>query len=113
MTSTVVPAPLRDERGTRPPRVSQEAGRTVIWLEGEQDSVTVSVLRTLLAGAAAGNDGDVVVDLGQVTFIDASIVGALVRGQNLLRPAGRELVLREPPPFIGRVIEICGLGLLQ
>jgi hypothetical protein len=56
----------------------------------------------------------VVVDLSAVTFMDASIVGALVGSRNRLRSKSQSLELRAPSPRALRVIQLCGLvGLVQ
>jgi anti-anti-sigma factor len=53
--------------------------------------------------------GEVVVDLGDVDFMDASIVRVFVAAEHELRTGGRSLVLRSPSRSARRVLELCGL----
>jgi anti-sigma B factor antagonist len=56
------------------------------------------------------NDAPVVdVDLGAVTFIDSSGLGALVRAHHLAADSGRELRLAAVPAPVSRVLELSGL----
>jgi anti-anti-sigma factor len=53
--------------------------------------------------------GVVDVDLGGVTFIDSSGLGALVRLQRSATAAGRGLRLTHVPRSVARVLELTGL----
>ena len=110
--SVVARSPSWDEvaREARPPPVvRREATRTVVSLRGEQNMNTAIDLAKALAAASAAGDGDVVVDLSKVQFMDAAIVTALVRGRNILRSQSRELMLRAPSGLLGRLLYLCGL----
>jgi anti-anti-sigma factor len=52
-------------------------------------------------------EGDVVVDVGEVSFIDVSGCRALVRAATRLR-GGRRLVLAHPPRQLVRTLSLCG-----
>ena len=105
---------LRPGDATPVPHISREAGHTVVWLQGEQDAASVRGLCHVLAAESASSDADIIVDLTDVTFIDAATVGALLRGRNFLRSRSRELTLRSPPRCARRVLDVCGLNdLLQ
>jgi anti-sigma B factor antagonist len=92
-----------------PPMVRRDGTRTVVSLRGEQNMNTAIDLAKALTAASAAGDGDVVVDLSKVQFMDAAIVTALVRGRNILRSQSRELMLRAPSGFAGRLLYLCGL----
>jgi anti-anti-sigma factor len=96
----------------RPPVAAMErdGDRTVVLLAGELDIATVEVLTQILAKAIAIDDGDLVVDLSQVTFIDASTLAVLVRGRDFMRLQSREFQVRAPSVFVRRVLEVCGLA---
>ena len=99
---------------TRPPRVSRDCGRAVIWLDGEHDIATVAVVADVLARVTAADDGDVMVDLSGATFFDAATVSSLVHARNLLILGSRHLTLRSPRSFQQRVLGVCGLsGLVE
>ena len=87
-----------------------EADSTVVWVGGEQDVATRRGLaRTVARAARADRAPVVVVDLSAVTFMDASIVGALVASRDQLRARAQSLQLRAPSPRALRVLQLCGL----
>ena len=77
---------------------ARDADRTVVWLRGEHDICTVPALSQILARAIALDDGDLVVDLSGVQFMDASTVGVILRARDFLRLQSRSLALRSPSP---------------
>ena len=83
--------------------------RIVVWLRGDQDISTVADLSERLDVAAALGKGNLVVDLRQVHFIDAATVRVLVHCAARLRLQSRWLRLRDPQPFVRRVLGLCGL----
>ena len=92
------------------PWVSADGGRTVVWLSGEYDMATLSVLAEGFAAAIALDDADLVVDLTEVQFIDAATIGLLIRARNFLRPRSRHLTVRNPPRCAQRILNVCGLS---
>jgi anti-anti-sigma factor len=92
------------------PRVSPEGDRTVVWLSGECDSATLTVLAKRFATAIAVDDADLVDDLAEVQFIDAATIGLFIRARNFLRRRSRQLTLRNPPRCAQRVLDVCGLA---
>jgi anti-sigma B factor antagonist len=88
--------------------------RTVLSVDGEQDLATCPDLLERVDLAAAETDGDIVLDMSGVTFMDASTVGAIVLASNRLRGASRALRLRSPSSCVQRVLDVCGLcGLIE
>jgi anti-anti-sigma factor len=73
-------------------------------VSGEVDLATAPRLRGLLSQAARSAIGPVEVDLGNVSFCDASGVNALVAARAVLSALGRQLVLRNVPVQIARVL---------
>ena len=92
------------------PFVSREGERSVVWLAGEQDLATVPLLIRTLAAVTARDHADLVVDLGEVSFVDARTLGVLIRGRRVLRDLSRDLTLRAPSRFARRVLELCGVA---
>ena len=87
---------------------------TVVWVRGAHDVASRVHLSVTIAQAARFNDGDLVVDLSGVTFMDVSTMGALVVARNRLAQRDRRLVFRAPTPRALRVIDLCGQrGLLD
>jgi anti-sigma B factor antagonist len=92
-----------------PPDVRREGDRMVVSLRGEQDMSTAPSVADALAAATAVGDGDVVVDLSDVQFMDAAIITELARGRTALRSESRALMLRAPSRFAQRLLGVCGL----
>ncbi len=90
-------------------RMSREGNRVVVWLHGDQDILTVDIVRDILAAELSASDDDVVVDLGEVTFIGSATLGAFVAARAAMRKRGRELTLRAPQRRTRRLLEVCGL----
>lgn len=89
---------------------ARDADRTVVWLRGEHDICTVPALSQILARAIALDDGDLVVDLSGVQFMDAATVGVILRARDFLHLQSRSLALRSPSPFAARILDLCELG---
>ena len=89
---------------------ARDADRTVVWLRGEHDICTVAALSQILARAIALDDGDLVVDLSGVQFMDAATVGVILRARDFLRLQSRSVALRSPSPCAARVLDLCELG---
>ena len=54
--------------------------------------------------------GDIVVDLSQLVFADASLTFDLAILAQRLRKQGRRLLLRDPQPQIAKLFELVGLS---
>jgi anti-sigma B factor antagonist len=83
--------------------------RTVV-VSGEVDIASVD---ELLREAYACLDGPAVVceiDLGAVTFIDSSGLGALVRIRNVAHERGKDVVLANVPDSVVRLFAVTGLA---
>lgn len=83
----------------------------IVVLSGEHDLGTVPKLRDAL-GEAAGNGSAVVVDLCDATFVDSSILGALLEARRSAIEADRSFAVAcdgqsEP---VRRVLEVTGLA---
>ena len=74
----------------------------VYTVTGEIDASTVGQLKEQLDGA----EGDVVVDLSGVEFIDSSGLRVLIGAQQELEAKGASLVLRSPSRAVQRLFEL-------
>jgi anti-sigma B factor antagonist len=84
----------------------------VVLVRGEHDIYTAPALRDRLDEALGTGSAGVVVDLSGATFLDSSILGALLeaRRQALERSHGYAVCLGETPePGVARILEITGL----
>jgi anti-sigma B factor antagonist len=83
-----------------------DGSATLLHLGGELDITARDDLRTAILAALA--DGDVVIDLDDVTFIDSEALGALIDGYNHARakPAGFRVVNAQG--LVARVLKVSG-----
>jgi len=78
-----------------------------VTLHGELDVASADGLADSLVELAGST---VVVDLSDLTFMDSSGIGALVRARNRIRGDGLgELVLTRPGAIVRKTLEIVGL----
>jgi anti-sigma B factor antagonist len=81
---------------------------------GEADRFTIPVLRQALDDAAAQGPARVIVDLDQLTFLDASSLGVLVDARRQLSAAGGTLHVRCRTDQHLRLLSLTGLdGMLE
>jgi anti-sigma B factor antagonist len=83
-------------------------GRSIVYVRGELDVYTATLLRRSLAELIAGGARQVVIDLRDLSFISATGLGVLVGAAQRLRHHGGSLVLRSTTPSVRRLIELTG-----
>jgi anti-sigma B factor antagonist len=81
----------------------------VVGLRGEHDLATRAAVSAAIGAKLVLGQGDLVIDLSGVTFMDASTVGVIVDARTALGRRNRDLVLRNPSSCARRLIELCGL----
>ena len=87
-----------------------ETGTVVIALEGEADMSTAVKFNESFFSAARSGARRFVADLSEVSFIDTTMLNALVVGhRRMVRDHGRFAVVCNGPR-VERVLEITGLG---
>ena len=79
---------------------------TTVRVVGEVDLATSPQLRECLTGL----DGNVVVDLTEVGFLDSSGLNALIGSKNHLTTSGGTLRLRGAQPHVRRVFDVMGMA---
>jgi anti-anti-sigma factor len=84
-------------------------GVGTVRVSGELDGYTSPDLRDCLASLVSEGTARIVVDLADVAFIDSTAMGVLVGALKRLRAVGGELVLKDPPPPVVRVMKLTGL----
>lgn len=81
----------------------------VVTLTGEADMHTAPELDRALQGVLALGGTAVAVDLGDVTFVDSTALGVLLRYQPRFRGRGGDLVIVTQDRRVLRTFEITGL----
>jgi anti-anti-sigma factor len=84
-----------------------EGGR-LFALSGELDANTCGELTERLIGPPGSL---LVVDLGELTFMDSSGLGVIHSARRMAIAAGGNLLVCRPSPFVQRVLEITGLDI--
>ena len=102
--SVAVPDRLRG-----PVFADTDGHRTVVWLSGRHDASTVAALSQAAADAIADDGVELVFDLRNVDFMDASTVAVITRIDQRLRQRSRSLVIRAPSTFARLVLDPYGL----
>ena len=77
---------------------------SVLGLAGRLDVTAAADVRLVLVDALADGVGELVLDLSQLTALDATGLGVLVGGHRRAQRAGRVLVLRDATPAVARLL---------
>ncbi len=88
--------------------VQRRPGYVLVAAAGEIDISTVPRLRAVLDSAAA-EGRRVIIDLHEITFIDASGLGALADAAGRAAAAGGSLHVTAVPSSVRRLLKITGL----
>jgi anti-anti-sigma factor len=96
----------------RPPALLSrcDADHRVIWLRGAHDASTAAALCMTVARTIAVDDADLIIDLSEVTFMDAATVGVIIRAEAFLQERSRSLTLRSPSTPALRILSAGGLA---
>jgi len=86
------------------------AGVEVVTLDGEFDISHTPQVGSRLSDILGACEGDVVVDLRGVSFVDSKMVRTLVHAFRQADVRSCELVLVRPNPLVWRVFEVGGLS---
>jgi anti-anti-sigma factor len=79
-------------------------GVAVVALAGEFDMAATPTVRTHVDAAAGGRA--LVLDLGDVTFVDSSMLKELLRASSELERYETQLVLAAVPPAVQRLLDL-------
>ncbi|HJQ41930.1 MAG TPA: STAS domain-containing protein [Jatrophihabitantaceae bacterium] len=90
--------------------VQHHAASTDVLIGGDVGLEVADQLKSAGIDAVRTSDRPrVVIDLGDVTFLDSSGLGALVTIRTEAIDAGKDVRLRNVPPRVARVLAITGL----
>lgn len=87
---------------------ASDDGRSVLAPRGELDLLTVPELEQGLLRALP--EGETVLDLSGVSFIDSSGIALLVSVSKLARQNGWRLQVQRPSAPVARLIDLTGVG---
>ncbi len=81
----------------------------VVTVTGELDlAIAGQLRRTLLDAVTDASTRTVTVDLAGVSFIDSSIVGALIAAHTTAARAGKSLTVERASGLVARVLDLVG-----
>jgi anti-anti-sigma factor len=83
--------------------------RRSLAVSGEFDLAAVEEFLSAALGCIEDTPDACEIDLGAVTFIDSSGLGALVRVRKAAHALGKEVVLTNVPTAVIRLFEVTGL----
>ena len=89
--------------------VHEQGGWTVLAVTGELDMATAPAVRERLHGLLAAGHDRLIVDLGEVGFLDSTALGVLVGLLKRVRTQGGDLRLVCNQPRVLKVFEITRL----
>jgi anti-sigma B factor antagonist len=107
-TTPVNPVELSTAQLALSSKISMD-GRQVVSMTGELDIATAQQAYTYISDVIDHTRAPVSVDLGGVTFCDASGLGVLARAAKHARAKGRQLMLTSARPSLIRIMRITGL----
>ncbi|HZM81456.1 MAG TPA: STAS domain-containing protein [Candidatus Limnocylindrales bacterium] len=100
-----------DERLATVPPAAVSGDTAVLRPRGEFDLANRRELDTAIHDAVISGYGQVIVDLSEVTFIDASVIHTLLRNQRLAESRGRRLNLVNAAATAALILRALHIGL--
>jgi anti-sigma B factor antagonist len=86
--------------------IRQDGPRTLVVVEGEIDMASAPQLERALV---AVDEGDIVVDLAGVAFLDSAGIATLVRAQRAVAARGNQLTTTGEQSLVRHALEVTGL----
>ena len=90
-------------------QVTTTRGEPVLVVTGELDLATVGNLRRRLHSVIEHSEGDLVLDLSNVGYLDSSGLSVVLEARDLLHRDERTLVIADPSAPVTTILELCGL----
>ncbi|MDG5787936.1 STAS domain-containing protein [Evansella sp. AB-P1] len=90
--------------------IQENNNETVVFLDGEVDVYTASILKEKLNPLAEGTNQSIVVDLAKVNYIDSTGLGVFIGVLKAVDKKGSNLKISGANPRVKRLFEITGLN---
>ena len=105
------PAVARARTASAPLTVdsAQQGNACIVKLRGELDLATAPPAEAEILAALMNGHRQVVVDMGELTFIDSTGISTLLRLEARSRPDPGRLVFRRGTAAVQRVLGLCGV----
>jgi anti-anti-sigma factor len=89
---------------------TNEAGTVTFKVAGELDVTTRNQFQAQIEDAIANRPESITVDGSELTFLDSSGFGALLRARARAKEAGVPFQIVDPSPALRRVADVGGVG---
>lgn len=87
-----------------------QASELLVRLAGEIDHHNTVRMRSEIDTALYSHTPHtLILDFRNVTFMDSSGIGLIMGRYKILKPLGGEMILRQPPAHIARVLRLAGM----
>lgn len=90
--------------------VETRDGATIVTPRGRLDLLSAADVKARLSQAVADGGKRLVVDLGEVSFVDSSGLGALIGGLKAARQGGGDLRIARPAEQARTILELTTLN---
>ena len=80
-----------------------------VAVRGEIDLDNLTELRSVLDELVAATDGDIVIDLSEVSYLDSCGLHELLSAQSCLAALDRRFIVYRPSPVVLRLFELCNV----
>lgn len=87
-----------------------DRGTPTLTITGELDLATAAKLRSGVRSAIEHTEGDLILDMRSVTYIDSSGLSVVLEARDLLERAGRTLIINDPSASVTTILTVCGLA---
>ena len=94
-------------------KIINEDNKVIALLSGEIDHHNAKSLRQDIDFSLRENQPEeLIMDFSEVGFMDSSGIGLVMRRYKLMQEIGGNLVVRNPPPHIKKVMRLAGIDRL-
>jgi anti-sigma B factor antagonist len=87
-----------------------DRGTPILTVSGELDLATAVDLENRVRSAIEHTEGDLMLDMSKVTYIDSSGLSVVLEARHLLERTGRTLIINDPSASVTAILAICGLA---
>jgi anti-sigma B factor antagonist len=87
-----------------------DRGVPTLVVTGELDIATAADFRSGIDSVIEHSDGDLVLDMRNVTYIDSSGLSVVLDAREQLDRKQRRLIIGDPSDSVTTILEICGLA---
>ena len=94
-------------------KIINEDNKVIALLSGEIDHHNAKSLRQDIDFSLRENQPEeLIMDFSEVGFMDSSVIGLVMGRYKLMQEIGGNLVVRNPPPHIKKVMRLSGIDRL-